>query len=232
MTILKPMQRPMAVIAICAFLAACASSPKGLGGETSNENPCAVGMSSLAGAAAGAALGAVLGGKDGALKGGVAGAALGAVACAGINLRSKQTKTAAQSEQEFLRTNPSLPAQPMVTSYAAQINTPSAQRGQPILVNSELELINGSSEKVNEVREELVVLDPKGEPFKSGGKPFMATSAGRFENSFELTLPQNAPQGAYSLKTNVFVNGAQVASRNLHTQVVWDGGAAVVVASR
>lgn len=229
MNLSKPFQRPVALLAICALLAACAG-PRAPGGSAEGEDPCSVGQSALVGAVAGALIGGLIGGKDGALKGGISGGALGALACVAIN--SKQTKTAAEAERDYLRTNPTLPARPTVTSYVARLNSTSARRGDPIKVISALELVNGSSQKVHEVREELVILDPKGEPFKSGGKPFSSTTAGRFENSFELTLPPNAPQGVYSMKTNVFVNGAQVASRNLQTQVVWNGDAAIVVASR
>jgi hypothetical protein len=106
------------------------------------------------------------------------------------------------------------------------------QRGQPFKVISVVELTNGSVHQVREVREELVLLNPDNTPIKNGAKPFAASSAGRYENSFELKLPEGAPQGVYSMTTRLYVNDKLVASRDLRTQVAWDGSSAVLLASR
>lgn len=229
MNFMKQIRRPMAAMTLSALLVACAS-PTGPGGTAAVDDPCNVGQSALAGALLGAVIGGMLGDKESAIKGAIGGAALAAVGCVAIN--SKQVKTAAEVERDYLRTNPVLPTQPRVTSYVARINTPSAKRGEPIRISSELELVNGSLQKVSDVREELVILDPRGEPIKAGGKPFTSSIAGRFANSFELTLPSNARQGVYSMRTNVFLNGAHVATRNLQTQVVWNGETTVITAAR
>lgn len=82
------------------------------------------------------------------------------------------------------------------------------------------------------VREELSIYNPDGAPFKTGSKPFSANSAGRCENSFEVKLPEGVSQGVYALKTHVYVNGKLAATRDLRTQVVWDGSSGVLVALR
>lgn len=229
----KNTHRTLAVLTACAFLAACAT-PQGPGGgqQAGAVDPCNVGQSALMGAAVGALLGGLTDGTRGAISGAAIGTGIAAIACAAMNWRSEQTKTAEQAERDFLRANAALPAQPAVVSYTSRLQSGVAQRGRPMQVASTLELVNGSTARINEVQEKLVVYSPDGTPFRTGGKPFTATTAGRFENSFELTLPQGAPQGVYGLKTKVYVNGNQVAIRNLSAQVVWDGTSGIVVASR
>jgi len=207
---IHPLQRTIVYVTVTAMLGACATTqgPAGqpaAGADT--EDPCGVAMSAVTGALAGALLGSIIDGKKGAVRGAAIGAGTGALACVAINFKSRQTKTASQVEQDYLRSRRTLPAEPEVTAYNAQLQANSVQRGQPLKVHSTLELVNGSSKKVNEVREELVVFNPDGTPFKSGSKPFTTNSAGRFENTFELKLPESAPQGVYALQTNAYVNG-------------------------
>ena len=109
-----------------------------------------------------------------------------------------------------------------MVSYTPQLSASTVKRGQPFKVHSVVELVNGSAQSVNDVREELVVLDPQGQPFKSGSKALASSnkSGGRFENSFELTLPAGVSQGVYGVKTNLYVNGKLAATRDLRTQLV------------
>lgn len=232
---MKTFQRTLIYMTVTALLVACANTQGPVGSQQSaaDSNPCSVGQSAAAGAAAVALITVLSGGRGrDAAKGAVVGAAVGAAVCFAINLQSRQTKTAAQAERDYIRTSSALPAEPVVTVYSSRLQKEVVQRGQPINVNSTLELVNGSRQKVSEVREELVVFSPDGTPFKTGSKSFSSNSAGRFENAFELKLPQGAPQGKYALKTNVYVNGKVVATRDLSTQVVWDGTTATLVASR
>lgn len=226
------------------LLAACvAPQPGGMNNGSSNlrpnnqaaqEDPCSVGQSALAGAAVGALLGGLMGGKKGALEGAAAGGVVASLGCLAINAQSRQTKTAAQSDREFVMARGRLPAEPQVVSYSPTTSTQTGRRGQPLRVNSVIELVNGSQQTVNEVREELVVFDPQGEKVRNGSKQLTNNTGGRFENSFELVLPNSAPQGVYAMKTNLYVNGKLSASRNLQTQIVFrgDGTPGVLMASR
>lgn len=211
-----------------ALLLGCATpgqSPTQAQGSSSEaHDPCNAMTSAMAGAVVGAIAGAIVGGKDSAAKGAAIGAAGGALGCLAINVRSRQVKTAAQADQDFRNRNSgALPAEPAVREYSARLASPNARKGQPLIVHSVVELTNGAVEPVREVKEELVIFEPQGKPFKSGSKPFMATTAGRYENSFEVKMPAEAPQGVYALKTNVYVNGKLKATRDLSTQVVWSG---------
>ncbi len=195
------------------------------------EDPCSVGQAALAGAALGALLGGLAKGGKGALKGALAGGAVGAAGCLAINANSRQTRTAAQVDQEYIQANNRLPADPQVLAYSPTIAS-TAQRGQPVRVNSTVELVNGSQNKVTEVREELQVFDQSGKQFLGGQKPLTNNSGGRFENSFVMTLPQSVSQGTYTMKTTLYVNGKVSATRNLQTQLVIDERGMMMVASR
>lgn len=224
-----------------SLLAACAAPQQGSmntgmannGGAPAGD-PCSVGQSAVAGAAIGALLGGLAGGKDGMLKGAAAGGVFGTLGCLAVNANSRQTRTAAQSDRDYIQSRGRLPAEPQVVVYTPSTSSSSSQRGQPLRINSTIELVNGSRQQVTEVREELVLFNPQGEQLVNNMKPVVITSGGRFENSFELTLPASAPQGLYAMRTNLYVNGKLSASRNLRTQVVLngDGSAPVLMASR
>jgi len=232
---------------LAAVLAAgCATQPypgQNVGGapantpanaSAANQDPCSVGSSALAGAAVGALLGALVDGKRGAVRGAALGGVTGAVGCVAINAQSRQTKSAAQADQDYLRAHRRLPREPEVVAYTPVLDNPVIKRGQPFKVSSTVELVNGSARRVEEVREEIVVLDPSGSPFTQGTKDVASTnrSGGRFENSFELTLPKGVSQGVYGLKTNLYVNGRLAATRDLRTQLVWNGVEGRLVAMR
>ncbi|MGK5080683.1 hypothetical protein [Janthinobacterium sp. HLX7-2] len=232
----KTTLRAAAALTIAAMLAGCATAPTNPNGmrqdypqgeqnrqaAAANDDPCSVGATAAAGAAVGALLGALAGGKNGALKGAAIGGGLAAAGCLAINVNSRQTKTAAQADRDYIRARGALPREPQVVSYTPQLSASTVKRGQPFKVTSVVELVNGSAQSVNDVREELVVLDPQGQPFKSGSKALASSnkSGGRFENSFELTLPAGVSQGVYGVKTNLYVNGKLAATRDLRTQLV------------
>ena len=232
----KTTLRTAAALTLTAMLAGCATAPMNPNGvrqdtnypqggnqqAATSDDPCSVGATAAAGAAVGALLGGLISGKSGIVKGAAIGGGLAAAGCLAINVNSRQTKTAAQADRDYIRARGSLPREPQVVSYTPQVSSQTVKRGQPFKVNSVVELVNGSAQSVNDVREELVVLDPQGQPFKSGSKALASnnSSGGRFENSFELTLPAGVSQGVYGVKTNLYVNGKLAASRDLRTQLV------------
>lgn len=240
----KKTHRLVAGALIATLVAGCATQPyqqypsnqgsAPMTTSTGSEDPCSVGNSALAGAAVGALLGALVDGKRGAVRGAALGGVTGAVGCVAINAQSRQVKSAAQADQDYLRARGRMPREPEVVAYTPMLSKAVVKRGQPFMVNSTVELVNGSARRVEEVREEIVVLDPSGSPFKQGSKAVASTnrSSGRFENSFELTLPPGVSQGMYGLKTNLYVNGRLAATRDLRTQLVWNGVEGRLVAMR
>jgi hypothetical protein len=235
----KTFQRTAVYITGVALLAACAApnGQRGVGGDNQSgavtqNDPCSIGMSAVTGALTGAVLGALLDGSKGAAKGALAGGVLGAATCVAINFKSNQTKSAVEADADYRKARGALPTEPKVVSYSTKLASNSVQRGQPLMVNSTLEMVNGTKEPLREVREELAIFNPDGTAFKSGSKPFSTNTAGRYDNTFEIKLPAGASQGVYALKTTVFVNGKLAVTRDLSTQVVWDGKSGILVASR
>lgn len=223
--------RAISMAVIAAMLSACAVPPQGGAGQASGagansvEDPCSVGQSAAAGAAVGALLGALVDGKRGAVRGAALGGVAAAAGCYAVNVRSRQTKTALQANNDYVRARGSLPREPVVVAYSPSLNGQVVTRGRPFTVNSTVELVDGSTQRVDEVREEIVVFDPAGQEIKSGSKQMASTNrgGGRFENSFELTLPKGVSQGTYGVKTNLYVNGRLASSRDMRAQLVWDG---------
>jgi hypothetical protein len=233
----KSCKRLVVPAVITCLLAGCAVPPQNGAAPgdaaATNTDPCSVGTSAVAGAAVGALIGALAGGGKGALIGAAAGGVLVGAGCYAVNVRSRQVRTAAEVDHDYIARRGSLPAQPQVVAYNVQVNN-HAVRGKPFTVNTEAELVNGRYQQIDDVKEQIVLLDPKGEPFKNGTKPLETQNAsgGKFENTFELTLPQGVSQGVYAMKTNLYVNGRLAATRDLRTQVVMDDqGQATIVAA-
>lgn len=220
---------------IASLMASCATTNGGGSGNANqyanNSDPCNVAGSAMAGALVGAILGGVTGGQKGAIRGAALGTVAGGILCAVVNTQSSQTRTAAQVDQDYQRNRGNLPAQPTVSSYSPRMASSVVQKGQPFLVVSTVELVNGRTEPVREVREELLIYSPDGQLIKNGSKPFVANNAGRFENRFSVNLGADAPQGVYPMKTNLVLNGRVVETRDLRTQIVWNGEQVILVAA-
>jgi hypothetical protein len=171
----------------------------------------------------GALLGALISGKNGAAKGAIAGLA----ACAVVEIASRQTKTAAQVEQQYRVSNQNtLPPNAKIDSYLTVVSPNGvAKAGDAIKVQSTIRAVSGANEPVREVREVLIAYAPSGEEFKRGEKKVNdATGSGEYDNSFTLKLPVGAPQGVYRLKTEVFLNGRPIVHKESSLQVADLGG--------
>lgn len=217
------------------LLSACSAGAAAVAADAATpppQNPCSVENSAVVGGLLGGVFGRILGIPGGSRAGMVISGSVVGLGCYDYNVQSRQSKTAAQADADYLKANPAPAAEPVVVSYSTQAETPTATRGQPLKLSSVVELVNGAQQPVREVREELVISNPDGKPFGTGSKPFVATTAGRFENSFEVKLPEKAAPGVYLLKTALYVNGAAALSRDVDVKLVWDGREAVLVAAR
>ena len=75
----------------------------------------------------------------------------------------------------------------------------------------------------------MTVYAPSGEQFKRGEKIVNATpGSGEFDNSFTLKLPSGAPQGTYTLKSQVYLNGKPGPTRQSSIQLAQVDGVTVV----
>jgi len=214
--------RLSALACVTLLLAGCATPPSGPG--AANQDPCDVVQTGVTAAIAGGILGGILGGRDGAARGAVLGGLVATVACVTMNAQSRQVRTAAEVDRDFVRRNGALQRTPTLVSYTPQLSANSVQRGQPLRVTSAIQLANGSVEQINTVREELTILDPEGNTVRVSGPRYLrAASAGEFSNTFNVTTPAPpAAQGFYTFRTQLFVNDRQMATRDLRVQKVWN----------
>ena len=199
------------VTALALITGGCATTP---GPGTSGSDQCNVAQSAVAGAVIGAVLGGMIGGQRGALQGAALGTAGSVGICLVMNVQSRQVKTAAQSDADYRRTVGSLPATPRIVSYTPSLNTANVPRGQPLVITSVVEIVNGSQEPIREVREELLLFDRAGQRFQETQKPASLSAGGRYVNSFSIDWPAQVPPGIYTAQTRVSVNGKILATRD------------------
>ena len=213
-----------AACAITVFVSGCATPGNDqAAGPASNDTA----LRCAAFGVGGALLGAMISGKSGAGKGALAGLA----ACAVVEIASRQTKTAAQVEQQYRVSNRSqLPPNAKIDSYATLVSPNGVVKaGDAIKIQSTIRAVSGANEPVQEVRELLIAYAPTGEEFKRGEKKVNETAgSGEYDNSFTLKLPAGAPQGVYKLKTEVFLNGRGAAVKESNLQVADLGGVRTV----
>ena len=180
---------------------------------SSSDDPCNIFVAGAAGAAVGGATGAAVGSGNRwaqAALGAVIGAAVGAATCLAINSHSKQTKTAEQVEADVKRQNRGqLPATPSLLSYSATISPDGVVKpGVEIVVASNIEVVNGQVETIRDIKETITLIGVEGKALTTHEKKVAEGNpgSGAFHNTFGITLPNNAPLGVYTFRTQVYVN--------------------------
>jgi hypothetical protein len=173
-------------------------------------------------AVAGGVLGAVVTGGN-RLAGTAIGAGIGALICAAVDYEAKQIKTAQQAQADYRAGhNGRVPEQAAVVTYTTSFAHPSISAGDKATLNSYIEVAKGRQDAADPViEEEATIYKPDGTIAKSVRKPVAKTaSAGAFSSSFTIPMPQGVPQGAYPVKSTLYVNGNEVAQRSVTLQVV------------
>lgn len=213
--------------AVATLLSSCATTGSGTGGtagmSTDRCNPWAAG-------AVGALLGAALGAthdSDAAAKGAIAGAAVGALGCIAVNASSRRVQSAAQVRDEYARAHGgTLPATPEVLTYQTQILPGgTVSPGQQVEVNSNLKLLEGTTQRIDSVREDIVLVDTNGKEFRRVPKEVVAGEGGAYHNTFAFSFPRGVTQGYYGIRTELFVNGEEVGRTQERLQLVLVGQA-------
>lgn len=210
-------KQPVLVTCIAAMLVSGCATPGGGSGNASADNKNTAARCAAFGVG-GALLGAVIGGKNAAVKGALAGLA----ACAVVEIASRQTKPSEVVDQQYRSSNRNqLPATAKIDAYTTSVSPNGvAKAGDAIRVQSTIRAISGVREPVTEVKEQLVVYAPSGEEFKRGEKKVNdSTGSGEYENAFTLRLPDGAPQGVYTFKTQIFLNGKPALVRESNVQI-------------
>jgi outer membrane lipoprotein SlyB len=205
--------RTLALATATALLAtACATK-----GGAAADDPC----NPVVGAVVGGAVGALIGGDKHRTRSVAIGAGLGALACMAVNYNSRQTRSAEQVGDDYRRRNGELPPAPVVTAYSVQSARNSARAGEDVTVTSSIEVVPGRSEPLKELREEFVILDPKGvERSKLAKTPAPTGSrGGAYVSTLQFTFPQGVPPGAYQVQSRLFVNGKPAQTSAVSIQV-------------
>lgn len=205
------------IAAIFGF-ASCAPLNSTTGQTANSDDPC----NPLALAIVGAGVGA-LAHKNDRAKGAVVGGAVSALACLAINATTRQVKPSHTVEREYVQARGSLPPAPLLLNYSTSIQPAQAMRaGNPVQLQSNIEVVEGKNVPIREVREQIVLFDPDGKEFKRGEKIVSdsRTGAGQFQNTFSFTLPSQAPQGIYTAKTVVIVNNQPLRQNDSKVQIV------------
>ena len=109
-----------------------------------------------------------------------------------------------------------------MVKYTTSFTPSSISAGDKATLNSYIEVVKGKQDATDPViEEEATIYKPDGTVAKSVRKPVAKTaSAGAFASSFTIPMPQGVPQGAYPVKSTLYVNGTQVAERKVALQVV------------
>jgi len=169
----------------------------------------------------GAGAGALLEGERGAY----VGAAAGIAACFVINAQSKRTRTADEVEAEYRQRHAQLPSTPELVYYQTRVPAGTVRRGEPLTIVSNIEAISGRNEPITEVKEVIALYEPGNDtPFKTGEKVASESAgSGAYENSFTIKFQPNMPQGRYTVRTDLYVNGERLDQGDNGIQVVFDG---------
>lgn len=216
MEVIHISKRLIAGATLAAMVAGCANT----GGPQSSIanlscNPLIAGV-------AGGVLGAVVTGGNRAA-GAAIGAGLGALICAALDYEAKQIKTAQQAQADYQADHGGrLPEQAAVVKYTTSFTPSSISAGDKATLHSYIEVVKGKQDAADpKIEEEAIIYKPDGSIAKSVHKPVNPTAtAGAFSSSFTIPMPQGVPQGAYPVKSTLYVNGTAVAERKVALQVV------------
>nr|WKF55948.1 hypothetical protein HUO10_000392 [Paraburkholderia busanensis] len=207
--------RLFASVTLTAMLAGCATE----GGPSPLAN---ISCNPAIAAVAGGVLGAVVTGGN-KVAGAAIGAGVAALLCAAVDYEAKQIKTAQQAQADYRSAhNGRLPDQASLVKYTTSFTPSSISAGDKATLNSYIEVVKGRQDATDPViEEEATIYKPDGSVAKSVRKPVAKTaSAGAFSSSFTIPMPQGVPQGAYPVKSTLYVNGTEVAERKVALQVV------------
>lgn len=188
-------------------------------------------------AAAGAAIGALLGcglasmmGEKcakGALLGGAAGAAIG------WSYESRKVASANDVNAQARRAGVYVPNNKVVVGrYNIVPDSKSVVPGTPIVTESNIQLI-GNSNRVPQVEESLVLVDPDGNKSPPNiAKVQAVDGAGFYKSKAKFPIPQNFPQGNYTIESALSLDGQVVGNDKFNVQVaIVDGNQVVRFAS-
>ncbi len=175
------------------------------------------------GAVAGCGLAMLLGAKC--AQGAALGATVGAVA--GWSYESKKVATAESVNSQARRAGLKIPKHKVVLeSYAVTSNAKSVKQGDTVVTDSTIKLI-GYSSMAPQVEETLVLVSPEGREASQVGK-IASDGAGEYKSAGRFPIPKGFPQGMYTVKSTLSLDGKVAANRSFNIQVAYIEGNQVI----
>lgn len=208
----------VALLTACALVIAGCETTGGTGSAGGDGDPCNILVGGIIGGIAGAVLDRNRRGR-----GAVIGAAAGALTCVAVNAVSRRTRTAQQVEEDYRRANQGQlpPDEPVVQAYNVVVNPDAGvPSGERLQVVSNMTVVRGARQPVNEVKEVLTLTGPDGKARTAEKTASEQPGSGAYENAFSLTLPKGVAPGAYPVNTQLYVNGKQMAQRKQELRVI------------
>lgn len=228
---MKKIVKSLVVSVSILSVVGCASNGNGVA-STGDGEECSALKSGAVGMLVGAALGAAVNGSKGAAQGAALGGAVGAIGCVSMNYKAKKVRDAQVVNNEYLERNRSLPPEPIVTTYS--LHAPhQAVRGKPVNVNSEIVVVDGSSQSVSSVEEKLYIVSSENKRKQIKSKEAQnsnMSSGGEYSNNFAFTPPEGVAQGNYRLESELYVNNKLAKTASAPVVIAYDDSGVVQIA--
>lgn len=212
----------VSVLSLALLMSGCTTTG---GLAMGSQDDCNVGVSSAVGSFLGAAAGYAISRANGnssaqnnraIAMGALAGGALSAATCLSINAKTVEKKSAVDVENQYKKSNGILPSQTKVQYYTATLSPGSTvSANNNVSIKSDLLIIEGKNDPLNNLQETLVLKDSNGKVLKTITKEITQSGSygsGEFENSFTWKFPTSVSKGSYTIETNLYVNGTNVAN--------------------
>lgn len=156
-------------------------------------------------------------------RGAAAGAAVAVAATYFRNLQIQQRSEQTRTAQQVAAATPSTPPQPSLANYAVSAEPASNMKpGQTVKYNSTIAVTPGKQSAPVQIEEEFRLYDNEKPDTVLASKRKQVNpqgTAGEFKNQFSFVVPQGVPNGNYPVKTVVFINGVEAASRSANLNV-------------
>lgn len=142
-----------------------------------------------------------------------------------IEFNTKEIASEKEVNDDYLKSNKTLPKEPTVTFYKTNVNPGTVVPvGKPTTIKSQLTVVAGTRSSEVNIEEKIVFFDNDDvtKEVRSLVKKVneKTKKAGEFENSFTFVLPVGMPQGVYKIKTSLIVDGVESTPQDNEMQVV------------
>ena len=206
------------LVAVVLVLNGCAAPRQGGPGGQTTEQPGGTSSAQacnpvVIGAAAALTCGLLAKGNNRARAAAVCAAAAVTACYLANSYKAEQVRSAKQVEEEYMKRHRQLPEKTVVTAYRSEVSPRGAvSKGQLVSVISNIIAVQGRSDRVVLIEEEIAVVDGAGD---SWGKITRKTAnsgnqAGEFKTSFSIPVDDKWSQGVYTVQRTLYVNGAVV----------------------